>query len=170
MEQENARRKTERDRSSKPLTTSTPTVPDDQTPEWALAQVRMRFSKMLGLSIRSFANDNQGQMPTNVLAAVSSQTEREFAERLADQLPPEAAIHEIGADQFELVFQGNLNATGREPGSTIIARTREPIQLSNGRWARPCVFDDASGAVLVADSLDELAAKEKKLMQTQTSP
>ena len=170
MEQENARMKTERDRSAKPRTTSSPTVPDDQTPEWALAQVRMRFSKVLGLSIRSFANDNQGQMPTNVLAALSSQTQKEFAERLADQLPAEAANHEIRADQFELVFHGNLNATGRTPGSTIIARTTEPIQLSNGRWARPCVFDDASGAVLVADTMDELAAKEKKLMEPQTPP
>lgn len=170
MEQENARLKTEHDRPAKPPTTSAPAVPDNQTPEWALAQVRMRFSKVLGLSIRSFANRNQGQMPTNVLAALSSQTRKTLDELLADQLPPEAANHEIRADQFELVFQGDLNTTGREPGSTIIARTTEPMQLSNGRWARPCVFDDAHGEVLVADTLDELAAKEKKLMQAQTPP
>jgi hypothetical protein len=170
IEQENARLKTERGGSTKPPTAPTPAVPDDQTPEWGLAQVRMRFSKVLGLCIRMFANRNQGQMPTNVLAAISSQTQERFDELLADQLPPEVADHEIRIDQFELVFQGNLNATGRQPGSTIIARATEPVQLSNGRWARPCVFDDASGAVLVADTLEELATKEKKLMQAQTPP
>ena len=170
IELENARLKTDRDRPAKPPMTSVPSVPDNQTPEWALVQARMRFSKVLGLSIRIFANRNQGQMPTNVLAALASQTRQQFDELLADQLPPEAANHEIRTDQFELVFQGNLNATGRDPGSTIIARTTEPIQLSNGRWARPCVFDDAHGEVLVADTLDELAAKENKLMQAQTPP
>jgi len=85
-------------------------------------------------------------------------------------LPPEAANHEILPDQFELVFQGNLRATGREPGLTMIGRTTDPIQLSNGRWARPCVFDDGHCEVLVADTLADLAAVEEKLMQTPTNP
>jgi hypothetical protein len=47
----------------------------------------MRFSNVLALSILSFANDNKGQAPTNILAGISSLTEKEFAEILADQLP-----------------------------------------------------------------------------------
>jgi hypothetical protein len=168
VEEENTRLKVERDRPTTKPTSASPMVPDNQTPEWAVAQARMRFSKVLGLSIRSFANDNRGQMPTNVLAAISSLREGELAEMLADQLPPEAGAQDIRADQFELVFKGSLHATGREPGTTIIARATEPVQLSNGRWARACVFDDAHGEVLVADTPDELAAKEKRFLQTQT--
>lgn len=163
VEQE-SRLKGERNRPAKP---SSPSVPDERTPEWSLAQVQMRFSKVLALSILSFANDHARQMPTNLLNAISSQTEKQFAEAFADQLTPDAAQHEIRLDQFELMFQGNLKdlkAAGRQPGGTIIARAAEPILLSNGRWARSCVFDDGSGTVLVADTREELDAKERKLI------
>jgi hypothetical protein len=163
VEQE-SRLKAERERPAKP---PAPNVPDEQTPEWKLAQVQMRFSKVLGLSILSFANDHARQMPTNLLNAILSQTEKQFAETLADQLPPEAAQHEIRLDQFELVFQGNLEETGRAPGATVIARAKEPVQLSNGRWARPAVFDDGHAEIFVADTREELAAKEKPWMQAQ---
>jgi len=169
VEQENARLKAERERLARQPAASTPTVPDEQTPEWEVAQQRMYCSKVLGLSIWSFAKDNQGWMPTNELAFFS-QTEQELNKKLAKELPVESENHEISFDPFELVFQGNLHATGREPGSTIIARTTEPIQLSNGRWARPCVFDDGHSEVLVADTLPNLATKEKELMQTPTTP
>lgn len=169
IEQESARLKAERERSSKPPTSS-PVSPDNQTPEWVVANARMRFSKVLGLSILSFASDNGWQMPTNIPAAVSSLGEGEWAEMLAGQMPPEAAGHDIREEQFELVFRGRLDPTGRKSAPTILARAKEPVQLSNGRWARPCVFDDASGTVLVADTLEELAATEKRLMQPPTSP
>ena len=143
--EQESRLKAERDRPAKPPAAN---VPNDQTPEWKMVQVRMRFSKVLALSILSFANDNKGQAPTNILAGISSLTEKEFAEILADQLPPEAAQHELGIDQFELVFQGSLKSTGREPGTTMIARAKEPVQLSNGRWARAAVFDDGHAECL----------------------
>src|SRR6185295_24802 len=72
VEQE-SRLKAERERPPKP---PAPNVPDEQTPEWKLAQVQMRFSKVLGLSILSFANDHARQMPTNLVNAISSQTEK----------------------------------------------------------------------------------------------
>lgn len=154
----------------RPATPPPSTVPNDQTPEWKLVQVRMRFSKVLGLSILTFANDNNGAMPADLMAAISSQSEKDFNETLADQLPPEAADHEIRLEQFELVFQGNLKSTGQEPGTTIIARARDPVQLSNGRWARPAVFDDGHAEVFVANTLEELAAQEQKRMHTPTTP
>ncbi len=57
---------------------------------------------MLGLSIRTIAGDHQGQMPTNLSAAISSLGEGQFAAWLADQMPPEATADDIGLDQFEL--------------------------------------------------------------------
>ena len=52
----------------------------------------------------------------------------------------------------------------------MLAREKVPVQLSDGRWAKAYVTVDGGGSVLVADTLEQLAAKEKALMPVETTP
>jgi hypothetical protein len=66
-----------------------------------------------------------------------------------------------GVDQFELVYQGSLrNLTGTE--DIILAREKEAVQSSGGRWARTYVFVDGHSGVHAETSHDFTAWEQQR--------
>ena len=88
----------------------------------------MNIAKQWCLAVRMYAADENGQAPTNFDAA-------------AAYLPKENTDTNFNLNQFEVVFQGSLNAV-KNPSQTIILREKEPEQEPNGRWAKAYGFAD----------------------------
>jgi hypothetical protein len=146
-------------------------MPDEETPEWGIASAAMVFSKELGFALHAHAQTADGQMPQDLFAAMESLEPGHFEWFISNHMPAGSSFDDVKDVEFEMVYDGHLyTPTDRDPSKLIVVRQAEPLQLSNGRWARACLFGDGSSRVLVADSLDELAAIEAELTVSPDAP
>lgn len=162
-EQENARLKTENDRLAKLVVQSSAgatTEPEDEkTPEQKLWKAKARFARDIGLALRMAALDNQDRFPNEMPRTLL---------RLVEFYGG-GSEHGLQGQQFELVYKGPLSEV-REPGRAMLAREKDPVQLANGSWARAYVTVDGGGSVMTANTLEELAAREKPLLPAAPAP
>lgn len=171
VEQENVRLKSELDPPQKPAPPSPEAddVADQDTPEWQTVQGAMVFTKGLGLGLLGYAHEHGGQMPPDILVALETMDPGHFDRVHVSGMPAGTPFETVGDVEFEMVFYGHLDDLGeRSPSTVVMARQAEPVQLSNGRWARACVLGDGSSRVLVADTLEGLASEEAPLTFTET--
>jgi hypothetical protein len=153
-EQENTRLKAERDRLARepvPGTAGEGKEPE-KTPEQKLLAAKSIFGRNLGLAFLLAAEENDGRLPT--------QLPNSLAQMLEILSPDSDGVH-MNSKQFELVYQGSLRDL-KNPLGTILAREREPLQLSDGRWMRIYVLADGSSQRVAADTRDGFAAREQE--------
>jgi len=137
-------------------TTRDPTADDsEKTPEEKFLTAKSLFARDLGLALRFLAFDNEGQFPTKmprVLDALSASRQ-----------------YDLDVNQFELLYKGSLRDL-KDQGRTILAREKEPVQITNGRWHRIYVTADGGAHRISADTPDGFDAREKELWPGEPDP
>lgn len=94
-----------------------------------MALAKMGYMQKWMLAFLQYANQHQGQFPSNFDLAASL-------------LPEEAASQtNLGPDQFEIVYQGSVNDITNQQ-SAIVIREKEPWQAFDGGWVRGYSFAD----------------------------
>jgi hypothetical protein len=168
-EQEIARLKADRERIKQLLQSAT--RPADQpapaeepqpemTPERRHRMARLSFSKHIGLELIMFANDHERQLPTN-LDAIDTK-------KLNDM--PEHVAQNVQAVQFELTYKGKLDGL-KNPGETVLAREKEPMQGPDGKWSQTYVFADGHAEISSAPTKEEMVRRDlQRLLQPVLPP
>ncbi len=122
---------------------------------------RLDFGKRIGLALRTIAEENNGQLPTNSML---------IAKWLATNGVPFAGdpgpLFGVGVRSFELVYNGNLNALAN-PERVILAREINPVQINAELWTRMYVFGDGSVQRLEATRADDFTDREKEVWPAQ---
>jgi len=75
----------------------------------------------------------------------------------------------VQAKHFEIVYSGSLREV-KDASDTVLAREKEPVQLSDGQWARRYVMADGSSRYVAAKAPDAFAARERELWPAQSKP
>jgi hypothetical protein len=151
--------------------TPEPEVADEETPEWDVELAAMQFCRVLAIGAIAYAHRNDGELPPDLPTAMEMLGEYSFEDLISDpdlNMSPEYASDRIRDVAFEMVSQGRLDDLPPDhlrQWSVALVRQVEPLQLSNGRWARAYAFADGAFTVLTAGSLDELAEKEDRLIR-----
>jgi hypothetical protein len=106
--------------------------PEEQQQQIAIAN--LNYTKGWMLAFMAYANQNQGQFPTNFDQAISF-------------LPNEAQSQtNLAPDQFEIVYRGSLNEISN-PATTIVIREKEAWQTLDGGWVRGYSFADGHSEI-----------------------
>jgi hypothetical protein len=106
--------------------------PEEQQKQIAIAN--LNHTKGWMLAFMAYANQNQGQFPTNF-------------DQAASFLPNEdQSQSNLAPDQFEIVYQGSLNQI-TNPQATIVIREKEAWQTSDGGWVRGYSFADGHSEI-----------------------
>lgn len=97
---------------------------------------KMIYSKSWMLALFDYAQQNAGQIPTNIEAAAS--------------FVPQGLTNEFNLtpDQFEIVYNGSLdpnNVTNLQ--SLIVIREKQAWQTPDGGWARGYAFADGHSEI-----------------------
>jgi hypothetical protein len=157
-QQENARLKAERPRSvARPARDASEPPEAHYTPQqWAFFVERLNFSKKLGLAISKRAQENGGQVPSDLESAASW---------LATNHVPNlegGSANGVNLDRFELIYKGRLTDL-QAPERTVLAREKDPVEVHSGRWIRMYVMADGSVQQIGANTGDGFAALEKEM-------
>jgi hypothetical protein len=162
MEREYAQLKLERDRLAKGAQTSAAATQEPaalQTPEEKLQRAKGFFGRDLALALIRAAEANGGALPTELRGPLFETVETLSA----------GAEHDLRASHFEVVYSGSMREV-KEGVDTVLAREKEPVQLSNGKWMRLYLMADGSSRYIAADSRDGFAAREKEFWPGQFKP
>ena len=161
LEQENARPKADRDRLVRNAKASAAEAqePEQETPERKLQRVKGFFGRDLGTALIRAAEANGGNLPTELRGPLF-----ETVEALSG-----AREYDIRARHFELVYAGSLREV-KDVSETVLAREKDPVRLSDGRWVRLYVMADGSSRYIAATAPDAFAAKERELWPAQSKP
>ena len=163
-QQENARPKAERSRSvAPPATHASEPQEAHYTPEqWGFFVERLNFSKKLGLAISKRAQENGGQVPSDLESAASWLA--------TNDVPLEGgSANGVGVDRFELIYKGRLTDL-QTPERTVVAREKDPVEVHSGRWIRMYVMADGSVQQIGANTGDGFAALEKERWPEASQP
>jgi RNA polymerase sigma factor (sigma-70 family) len=95
---------------------------------------RISYSKQLLLAFIMYANDHNGNYPTNL--------EQTFA--AFPQIPKGSDT--MSTDEFELVYQGSHESI-KNPATTIVLREKEARQAPDGRWQKAYGFADGHAEI-----------------------
>jgi RNA polymerase sigma factor (sigma-70 family) len=114
------------------------TTPDAET-QRQISIAKMSDAKMLVLGEFLYAQDNKGQLATNL---------DQFASYLTN-----ADQKLTGTNNFELAYTGSINGL-TNPGSVIMMRESQAWPTLNGSWARSYGFMDGHAEVHVQESDD----------------
>jgi len=142
-------------------------VPKEQpyqyTPEqWSRFVETLNFGKKLGLALSTLAEANDGQMPADLTSAA--------AWLATNAVPLEGdSTNGISEEHFELVYKRRLPEL-KDPEHTIMAKQKEPDQITEGLWIRFYVFADGHVERVEATTPDGFAAREKELWPEQPEP
>jgi hypothetical protein len=129
--------------------------------QWAFFVERLHFGKGLGLALITLAEENNGQMPPDVLPAAKWLSTNNV-QVWGDTGP----LYGVGVSSFELVYKGNLRDL-EKPERIIMAREVNPVEVSPTLWTRMYVFADGSVQRLEAARADEFANREKAVWPGQ---
>ncbi|MCX6905326.1 MAG: hypothetical protein NTW03_17975 [Verrucomicrobia bacterium] len=161
-EEENARLRNERDRLAKDRRVTATETNESSVPETAEASFRsakLFFGRDLARALRMAADTNNGKVPTELRGPLF-----DMVESLS-----KGAEHGIRTKHFELVYQGSLDDV-KDGADTVLAREREPMQSSDGRWVKIYVMADGSSRYIAADARDAFPARETQLWPGQFKP
>lgn len=134
--------------ASQTTTAPAPAVP--KSPEYfrklhQLAGTSNPDAMALGMGIRLYANDHQGQVPATV-----------------DDLKPyllKAEMPLAGTNQFDIVYHGSMEALAQVPGSAVaLTRDRRIWTAPSGKSAR--VYGMADGSARIVESDDDFRSWE----------
>jgi hypothetical protein len=156
--------------------TPEPEVPDEETPEWDVELSAMNLCRHLAFAAIAYPDFNDGELPSDLPTAMDMLVALKgdaFDELFVDlKMPPEYAFDLIRNVEFEMVSQGRLDDLAQDhlrPWNVAMVRQVEPLQLSNGRWARAFAIHNRSSTtsftILTAASLDELAEIEDRVLR-----
>ncbi len=112
---------------------------------------KMEALKDWALAVFLYASKNGDQLPSSLGQA------RAFLPERAEE-PGARALDE---EALELVFTGRMTEI-TDPAATLLIRERQPWQDAFGRWARTYVFADGHSEIRVAQTLEELEARERE--------
>ena len=160
--QENARLKADRDRLAKEVKSSAAETQERdalETPERRLQRAKGFFGRDLGMALIRAADANGGNLPTELRGPLF-----ETVEALSG-----AREYDIRARHFELVYSGSLHDV-KDVSETVLAREKEPVQLSDGQWVRLYVMAEGSARYIAAKAPDAFAMREKELWPGQFRP
>lgn len=107
---------------------------DREDQERHMTMARLNYPKAWIMAFSLYADQNQGQFPTNFDQAVSF---------LPDQARNQT---NLAPDQFEIVYQGALNDL-TNPRSIIVIREKEARQSPDGSWNKAYGFADGHSEV-----------------------
>ncbi len=162
VEQENAQLKMERDRLAKKAQSSAPAAQEPaapQTPEEKLQRAKGFFGRDLALALIRAADANGGTVPTVLRGPLFDTVEMLSA----------GAEYDIRASHFEVVYSGSMRDV-KEAVDTVLAREKEPVQLSDGKWVRLYLMADGSSRYIAAGARDGFTAREKEFWPGQFKP
>jgi hypothetical protein len=109
---------------------------------------KMDDAKNLVIQFLLYANDHQGQFPTNF----------DQVDSYSDKYPT------TGTNSFKIVYQGSQAALTK-PGNTILIEETEPWPVSNGKWARAYGFADGHSVIQVSANRDFSAFEQQHTFQ-----
>jgi RNA polymerase sigma factor (sigma-70 family) len=119
---------------TKPTTATVAASRDPMEVQKEIGIANMVYSKGWMLAFRLYADQNQGQFPTNFESAASF-----LPEEIKNQT-------NYTTDQFEILYQGSVDAI-TNPASIIIIREKEPWQAYDGGWVRGYAFADGHSEI-----------------------
>ena len=106
--------------------------PVEQQKQMAIA--KMGYTKGWMLAFMQYADQNQGQFPTNFDQAASF---------LSDEAKGQT---NLWPDQFEIVYHGSLNEL-TNPQTIVVIREKEAWQTLDGGWVRDYTFADGHSEI-----------------------
>jgi prepilin-type processing-associated H-X9-DG protein len=152
-EQENVRLKTERDALAKRSEEESAKLPE-QDPGFQMRRDKMNYLGNWGLALKVYARTNDGLLPKSLAEAAPSMPNSD------------SFFSAVGArfrdDQFEMTCQGSLTNLG-DLTRMIVVREKEPVRVSNGKWARTYLFADGHTELHLAADGDFTAWEQERL-------
>ena len=133
------------------------TQDDPVEQERQVSMARLNYPKAWMLAFSQYADQNQGQCPTNFEQAVSF-----FPEEAKDQT-------NLAPDQFEIVYQGSLNDLTNSQ-SIIVIREKEVRQWTDGSWNRAYGFADGHSEIHRAADGNFRPWEDQHLQKPRPSP
>lgn len=97
---------------------------------------KMGYTQSWMMALMRYADQNQGRFPTNFDEAASF---------LPDESKGLTSLG-LGPDQFEIVYQGSVNAL-TNPQSIIVIREKDAWQTLDGGWVRDYSFADGHSEI-----------------------
>ncbi len=124
--------------------TPTPATPDPDKPQEPYWAPHGRDSRNLVTMLILYANEHHGQLPQNV-----------------EDLGAYSKGYELtGTNQFEIVYQGSLDAI-KDRDETIIVRETQALRAPDGKWAK--VYGFANGTAQLHEEINgDFSAYEKE--------
>jgi hypothetical protein len=104
------------------------TALEEQENATANAYDKMNYTRQWILAARMYAEDNNGQMPTNF-------------NMLGDYFKPDPSNTNLSTSQFELLYSGLFNDI-KDPSGTITIRELDATQTADGNWIKSYGFAD----------------------------
>jgi Tfp pilus assembly protein PilE len=155
VEQDNNRLRAEGERLAKSQS-STTDPQEGETAESKLQRAKGFFGRDLGLALRSAADANGGNVPSDFHGPLF-----EMVERLS-----EGAAYDIQAKHFESVYRGSLGDI-KDISATVLAREKQAVRRPDGQWVRLYVLADGSSQYISASTPEALVAREQELWPDQ---
>jgi RNA polymerase sigma factor (sigma-70 family) len=162
LETENARLRKQHSPTAEPV----PAEVLRQHQEAYLRQTEEKRNSLrsLGLMYRLFANDNPGKAPPRAI--------RDLIQLLGEDSSPVRKLFESGfsyasIDQYDVLYPEHFPLFDTDDAETRIhelplLRERNSVATPDGKWSRIYLFGDGSPEVITMDSVEELAAWEKR--------
>ncbi len=128
-----------------------PTTTAEQLKEVGIA--RMTYTKAWVLAFVQYAQNNQGQFPTNFSQALPYwPTDLRFSTAKGEvALQPDESTtgptpFALAPDKYDIAYQGSLNSLAN-PQSIIVLREKDAWQTTDGGWVRTYAFADGHSEV-----------------------
>jgi RNA polymerase sigma factor (sigma-70 family) len=116
---------------------------------------RLNLPKYWMLAIHLYAQENEGMVPAEAVAALA------FVPSEVD------AIEGLTADDLEVVYAGRLDEI-QDPARTIVLREREPRISLDGKWTRAYGFADGHSELRAESEGDFTAWEQERMVGTIT--
>jgi hypothetical protein len=109
---------------------------------------KLNYTKSLMLAFHMYANDNQGQFPTNFDQSLPYLPEEAKSEMnlKPGQFLPGTPKYGLTPDRYEILYHGAINAL-TAPAATIVIGEKEPWQNEDGSWSRAYAFADGHSEI-----------------------
>jgi hypothetical protein len=95
---------------------------------------RINYSRQLQIAFIMYANDHNGNFPTN------------FDQASSFFPPAKKGDSTVTPDEFEIVFQGSYESI-KNPSTIIVLREKEARQAPDGRWQKAYGFADGHAEI-----------------------
>jgi RNA polymerase sigma factor (sigma-70 family) len=109
---------------------------------------KLNYTKQWMLAFHFFANDNEGQSPTNFDQALPylSNDAKVEANLKPGEFLPGTPKYGLTPEHYEIVYQGSLNGLSN-PQNIIVVREKEPWRTEDGSWMRTYAFADGHAEI-----------------------